>query len=48
LIAFESIPGMTAIDNLNSAFVTTGARLGTQLQASHGVSFKSALDYARW
>ena len=45
-ITFESIPGMTATDYRNiSSIVPAGARLSTQLQTSHGVSFRSAVDY---
>lgn len=45
-VSFESIPGMTAINYFEVATtVPASARLGTQLQTTHGVSFRSASDY---
>jgi PKD repeat protein len=43
---FESIPGMTAINYFDiGTVIPAGARLSNQLQASHGVSFRSGVDY---
>jgi len=45
-ITFESVPGMTGVNYVHvGSVVPAEARLGTQLQASHGVSFRSGVDY---
>jgi len=45
LLTFESVPGITPGTSQQGAGVQTWARLSTQMQMSHGVSFSSTASY---